>query len=100
MTEVPDEGEGAQRGSIPDKGNVAGDNAPDRDAPGDEQVKHRASALSRGGREGPSEVAEDDDGARLAAQRILEDSEERTFDPATLDPEDDGVIRRRSGETA
>jgi hypothetical protein len=31
---------------------------------------------------------------------MLEDSEERTFDPAAHDHEADGVIRRSSSETA
>jgi hypothetical protein len=34
------------------------------------------------------------------AQRMLEDSEARTNDPATLDPEHQDVIRRTSSETS
>ncbi|MGH2753534.1 MAG: hypothetical protein ACRDLB_03805 [Actinomycetota bacterium] len=42
----------------------------------------------------------DIDAARRAARRMLEDSEARTHDPATTDPEHDGVIRRTSSETS
>lgn len=40
------------------------------------------------------------DAARRQARRILEDSEARTNDPATTDPEHEDVIRRSSSETA
>lgn len=40
------------------------------------------------------------EGARRMAQASLEDSEARTLDPATTDPESDEVIRRTSGETS
>lgn len=50
-------------------------------------------------REGNPPV-DDIEGARKAARRMIEDSEERTFDPATVDPRDDGVIRRTSSQTA
>jgi hypothetical protein len=43
---------------------------------------------------------DDMEAARRAARRRIEDSEERTFDPATTDPEDQGVIRRTSSQTA
>jgi len=38
--------------------------------------------------------------ARVMARRILEDSDARTRDPATRDPENEGIIRRESEETA
>jgi hypothetical protein len=38
--------------------------------------------------------------ARAIARRKLADSEGRIYDPATTDPEQDGVIRRDTGETA
>ena len=41
----------------------------------------------------------EDDVAKRAAQKILEDSEARTQQAADLDPEDDVVIRRTSKET-
>lgn len=40
------------------------------------------------------------DSARLIARRRLEDSEARTNDPATFDPEHEDAIRRTSGETS
>ena len=43
---------------------------------------------------------DDLDSARRAARRMLEDSDARTFDPATTDPELDEVIRRTSSETS
>jgi hypothetical protein len=45
-------------------------------------------------------AAPDIDAARRAARRMLEDSEERTFDPAAHDHESEDVIRRSSSETA
>lgn len=42
----------------------------------------------------------DIDAACKVAQRMLEDSEARTNDPSTTDPESDGVIRRTSSETS
>ena len=38
--------------------------------------------------------------ARSIARRKLADSEGRIYDPATTDPELEGVIRRHTGETA
>jgi hypothetical protein len=40
------------------------------------------------------------EGARSAARAMLEESEERVFDPAAHDHEADGIIRRSSTETA
>lgn len=68
--------------------------------PGDRRVEERARELLDGGDETSVPVGDDPAAARRAARRIIEDSEERTFDPATRDPEDDGVIRRSSDETA
>jgi hypothetical protein len=62
----------------------------------DEKVERLAAKLLRDG----DPAAPDLDAARRAARRMLEDSEERTFDPAAHDHEADGVIRRSSGETA
>jgi hypothetical protein len=45
-------------------------------------------------------AAPDIEAARKAARRMLEDSEERTFDPAAHDHESEDVIRRSSSETA
>ena len=70
----------------------------------DERPEHvreeeRAQELLAAG-EGLAPVAEDPQAARLAARRILEESEERVADPAARDLEDDSVIRRSSEETA
>jgi hypothetical protein len=62
----------------------------------EERVERLAQKLLRAG----DPAAPDLDAARRAARRMLEDSEERTFDPAAHDHEDDGVIRRSSSETA
>jgi hypothetical protein len=62
----------------------------------DEQVEKLAQKLLRGG----DPAAPDLEAARRSARRMLEDSEERTFDPAAHDHEAEGVIRRSSGETA
>ena len=43
---------------------------------------------------------EDIESARVAARRMLEESEARTFDPSAHDHETEGVIRRSSSETA
>ncbi|MQA99998.1 MAG: hypothetical protein GEU78_06850 [Actinobacteria bacterium] len=67
--------------------------------PSEEQVEERARELEHGG-EGVEDIEGDAAKAERAAERILEDSEGRTFDPATVDPEDDSVIRRNSEETA
>ena len=65
-----------------------------------ERVDERARELVHGGDEGRAPVVESDGATRRAAERILEESEERTMDPATANPEDDSVIRRTSEETA
>ncbi len=68
-------------------------------APHEDRIKQRAHKLAHGG-EGVADLEEDPKKAERAAQRILEESEARTFDPATVDPDHDGVIRRPSSETA
>jgi hypothetical protein len=67
--------------------------------PSDEDVEARARELAEGG-EGVEDIEGDPDKAERAAEQILTESEERTFDPATVDPTDDSVIRRDSEETA
>jgi hypothetical protein len=62
----------------------------------DERVEKLAQKLLRSG----DPAAPDIDAARRAARHMLEDSEERTFDPAAHDHEAEGVIRRSSSETA
>ena len=69
------------------------------DDPLDEQVEERAKKLAKGG-EGHEDIEGDPEAADRAADAILEESEERTFDEATRDPEKDTVIRRSSDETA
>lgn len=48
----------------------------------------------------PGNGVDDLAAARIAARRSLEDSEERTFDRATVDPAAQNVIRRESSEPA
>ena len=68
--------------------------------PDDKQVGDRATGIGAG-REDDDKVAEGDaDKAKRAAEQILKESEERTFDNATVDPDDDSVPRRSSEETA
>jgi hypothetical protein len=67
--------------------------------PSEDQVEDRARELEHGG-EGAEDIEGDPDKAERAAEQILTESEERTVDPATVDPEDDSVIRRDSEETA
>ena len=65
----------------------------------EEKVERLAQKLLRGGDENGF-AADDIDGARRAARRMLEDSEARTEQATELDPDDDDVIRRSSSETA
>jgi hypothetical protein len=67
--------------------------------PSEEHVEDRAHELAEGG-EGVEDIEGDPEKAERAADQMLTESEERTFDPATVDPADDSVIRRRSEETA
>ena len=64
----------------------------------EEKVERLAQKLVRGEENGFD--ADDIEGARRAARRMLEDSEARTEQATELDPDDDDVIRRSSGETA
>jgi hypothetical protein len=68
--------------------------------PDDEQVEHRASGIAAGGEDDEKVADGDEKRAKRAAESILEESEERTLDNATVDPEDDSVPRRSSEETA
>lgn len=73
---------------------------PEDPKPSEEQVEERAEELATGG-EDDDKVAEGDvNRAKRAAEAILEESEERTFDNATVDPDDDSITRRTSSETA
>lgn len=60
------------------------------------RIESLAAKLLRSGEHDLSDM----EAARRAARRMLEESEERTSDPAVHDHEADGVIRRSSGETA
>ncbi len=75
----------------------------DEASPDPEAFEHkadeRAAEMLHGG-EGHEETANDSGAARTAARRILQESEGRVLDPATVDPHDDSVIRRSSAETA
>lgn len=71
-----------------------------RKSPGDDdRVERLARRLVTSGDE-DAEPFDDVETARRAAAARLEDSEARTFDPAVTDPDDEGVIRRSSEETA
>jgi undecaprenyl-diphosphatase len=59
--------------------------------PSPEQVDRRAGSLAAE----PGNAAQDPD---AQARALLEESEERVEDPAARDPDDQGVIRRQSGE--
>jgi hypothetical protein len=67
--------------------------------PSDDNVEDRARELEHGG-EGHEDIEGDESKAERAAEQILEESEGRKFDPATVDPEDDSVIRRDAEESA
>ncbi len=69
-----------------------------RDFPTDEDVEAKAQQVQNDA--GNVSDMTDEDVAKRAALRILEDSEARTQQAADLDPEDDVVIRRTSTETA
>lgn len=59
--------------------------------PSPEQVDRRAGSLAAE----PGNASQDPD---AQAKALLEESEGRVEDPAARDPEDQGVIRRRSDE--
>jgi hypothetical protein len=65
----------------------------------DEKVDRHAKELLHGTQDN-SAAAEDIDTGRIAARRILEESEERVHQRGAHDPESDDVIRRSSEETA
>ncbi|MGH2731188.1 MAG: hypothetical protein ACRDJI_11360 [Actinomycetota bacterium] len=65
----------------------------------DERVEKLAHKLLHGG-DGNDSGATDIETARRTARRMIEDSEARTAQASELDPDDDDVIRRSSGETA
>ena len=65
----------------------------------DEKVERHADGLRHGSQEN-SRAAEDEDTARIAARRILEESEERVHQRGAHDHESDDVIRRSTEETA
>lgn len=65
----------------------------------EERVVMLAKKLLRSASENGLEPG-DIESACKVAQRMLEDSEARTNDPATTDPESDEVIRRTSAETS
>ena len=67
--------------------------------PSEEHVEDRARELAEGG-EGHEDIEGDQEKAEKAAEQILRESEERTFDPAARDHEDESVIRRDSEEAA
>ncbi len=69
-----------------------------RDFPTDENVGGKGEQIQNDAANVPEMT--DDEVAKRAARRILEDSEARTQQAADLDPEDDVVIRRTSTETA
>src|SRR5215213_11005588 len=66
---------------------------PEHADPSPEQVESRAGSLAA---EPGNSGATQDPGAQ--ARALLEESEERVEDPAARDPDDEGVIRRRSDE--
>ena len=66
---------------------------PEHAEPSPEQVESRAGSLAA--EPGNSGVAQDPE---AQARALLEESEERVEDPAARDPDDQGVIRRQSGE--
>ena len=66
---------------------------PEHAEPSPEQVQSRAGSLAA--EPGNSGATRDPD---AQARALLEESEERVEDPAARDPDDQGVIRRRSDE--
>lgn len=71
----------------------------ERLTPEDEQVEERAAEIAEGKEDGETVAEKDAKSAKRAAAAILEESEERMFDNATVDPDDDSVHRRKSEET-
>ena len=65
----------------------------------EEKVERHADGLQHGSQDN-SRAVEDEDTARIAARRILEESEERVHQRGAHDHESDDVIRRSTEETA
>lgn len=65
-----------------------------------EVSEERVEALAQKILREPERGVEDIESARVAARRMLQESEARTYDPAAHDHESDDVIRRSSSETA
>ncbi len=66
----------------------------------DEKVEKLAQKLLRETDDNGQAVDGSLEAARRTARRMLEDSEARTAEAYELEPDDDHVIRRSSGETA
>jgi hypothetical protein len=64
---------------------------PEHVEPSAEQVERRAESLA-------AEPGNGTQDPEAQARALLEESEERVEDPAARDPDDEGVIRRRSDE--
>ena len=60
----------------------------------------RVEALAKKILNEPERGLEDMESALVAARRMLQESEARTYDPAAHDHESEDVIRRSSSETA
>jgi hypothetical protein len=71
----------------------------DRSDSMDEKVERHADELQHGTQDN-SRAVEDEDTARIAARRILQESEERVHQRGAHDHESDDVIRRSTEETA
>lgn len=65
-----------------------------------EVSEERVEALAQKILREPERGVTDIEAARVAARRMLQESEARTYDPAAHDHESDDVIRRSSSETA
>ena len=74
-----------------DRGTPSGFPGPLRPEPSPEQVESRAGSLAAEPGNGTQDPS-------AQARALLEESEERVEDPAARDPDDQGVIRRRSDE--
>jgi hypothetical protein len=74
----------------------------DRSDPMEDKVERHADELRHGTQDNSRAVdeADDDDTARIAARRILQESEERVHQRGAHDHESDDVIRRSTEETA
>lgn len=66
--------------------------------PDDRQIDDRATGIGAGGEDDDKVADGDADKAHRAAKQILDESEQRTLDNATVDLEDDSVPRRTPDE--